>query len=927
MPFITTYLSLNHARIRKRNYCFLRLQIVYDSVTDRSLYMAYSGFSLKCRRLFSTQIHKSPSDHAFSGIPLDDLDSLGRRGHTSKLRCFEDLKYLGGSTLGFRGEALASAVQLGDVSITTKTDGEAIATTVKLQALGGFKDKSRASHPVGTTVSVVNFMYKLPVRRKTFEKESSKSLAKIRQLLQAFALARHSVKFSFKVMKREKDSWSFALRATDGIKEAVSLVIGRDAALQCTEKSLSFSDSELFQLSTQGGVVGDGDEVGPGLNHTSLVVDGNHKRFILEAFLPKLGSDFSKIGKGQYLSVDSRPVSHEKGTMKKIVTLFKAYLRGAIGNDIEKIKSPFICLNLRCPTASYDANVEPAKDDVLFGNEALVLSFIEQLLKNVYGELKVVQKPVAPRPLNTLTDNQELLRSRKPIPWISVNPPSTVPALEISPKPTVEASDASSSVIEHNSNKLASSTETDLVPNALSRGKRRDWGFDMSDGFSEEDGGLEQSGPNRKAGGTHRPKQDGHGRDHLDHGSNSSSTLNPWVIAKMVAPSTRDLGSLSNQITVTPSKPRGDQHSTANATLKAQAEGRIHEEDTMVLQPPNADLQNSRPLAGSLAHVQLPLSSGISLPPNSEDSELFIIEERHELGSMPRNDFTSARNIPADLLVTPPPTLLSKKPQRPRNTITGPNKPFVSPMAVVKTKALLQASLPPRYQQLKAHNPRRDNIMILDTSSDLSSDMDYEHRKEEMTRRLREDFRAAQRAEEHSNPAAPTRSSPHKNRYNAAIATLDSQESTLPSIPVRPSKVPFKTSLSENDPRAYLMRCKNSMAAHPVEPGGQPRMRAKSVKLPLERIPDGASLHKLSQTYVTTTAKVRTLGEILLHDEGYIHYGKLPPGLLSKGSEMAALTMKTEAVVSTWLNNSDEKRKCEVEFSFENLREYRSMRG
>ncbi|KAI5466728.1 histidine kinase-like ATPase, partial [Mariannaea sp. PMI_226] len=41
------------------------------------------------------------------GISLDDLNLLGRRAHTSKLRTFDELETKAGDTLGFRGEALA----------------------------------------------------------------------------------------------------------------------------------------------------------------------------------------------------------------------------------------------------------------------------------------------------------------------------------------------------------------------------------------------------------------------------------------------------------------------------------------------------------------------------------------------------------------------------------------------------------------------------------------------------------------------------------------------------------------------------------------------------------------------------------------------------------------------------------------------------
>ncbi|CAK7204667.1 hypothetical protein SEUCBS139899_007426 [Sporothrix eucalyptigena] len=59
------------------------------------------------------------------GIDLVDFDALGRRGYTSKTRCFEDLKTVGGLSLGFRGEGVASANALGFVSITTRTANEA----------------------------------------------------------------------------------------------------------------------------------------------------------------------------------------------------------------------------------------------------------------------------------------------------------------------------------------------------------------------------------------------------------------------------------------------------------------------------------------------------------------------------------------------------------------------------------------------------------------------------------------------------------------------------------------------------------------------------------------------------------------------------------------------------------------------------------
>jgi DNA mismatch repair protein MutL len=175
------------------------------------------------------------------GIQQEDFDVLGRRGHTSKLRSFEELEFIGGITLGFRGEALSSALQLGDVTVTTKTEGKPVASKLVLKSTGGVELQTHISHPVGTTVCVSNFMAKLPVRKQAFEKEASKTLAKINQLLRSYALARPLVRFNLKIVNGSKGSWSFTPRPTDGVKEAVSQVIGRDAALECLEKSWEYA--------------------------------------------------------------------------------------------------------------------------------------------------------------------------------------------------------------------------------------------------------------------------------------------------------------------------------------------------------------------------------------------------------------------------------------------------------------------------------------------------------------------------------------------------------------------------------------------------------------------------------------------------------------------------------------------------------------
>jgi len=66
------------------------------------------------------------------GIGVEDRQLVCKRGCTSKIRTFEDLDKLGGSFLGFRGEALASVAELSEaVALTTRVDGEVVGTTLK----------------------------------------------------------------------------------------------------------------------------------------------------------------------------------------------------------------------------------------------------------------------------------------------------------------------------------------------------------------------------------------------------------------------------------------------------------------------------------------------------------------------------------------------------------------------------------------------------------------------------------------------------------------------------------------------------------------------------------------------------------------------------------------------------------------------------
>lgn len=67
-----------------------------------------------------------------TGIGVQDRQLLCKSGCTSKIRTLEDLASLGGTSLGFRGEALASACNVSaSIVVTTRVEGEVVGTALK----------------------------------------------------------------------------------------------------------------------------------------------------------------------------------------------------------------------------------------------------------------------------------------------------------------------------------------------------------------------------------------------------------------------------------------------------------------------------------------------------------------------------------------------------------------------------------------------------------------------------------------------------------------------------------------------------------------------------------------------------------------------------------------------------------------------------
>jgi len=164
---------------------------------------------------------------------------------------------------------------------------------------------------------------------------------------------------------------------------------------------------------------------------------------------------------------------------------------------------------------------------------------------------------------------------------------------------------------------------------------------------------------------------------------------------------------------------------------------------------------------------------------------------------------------------------------------------------------------------------------------------------------------------------AGPKTSPHKNRYNAAIVSLESGNKS--SVNKTPANRPFKTSLPDGDPRAYLMRRQKSMFLQPGEPGEPPRpMRVKSTKLPLERIPDKEKIHDLVFTIASNFDRVRRMSLGLAKDDTYVSCGNETAGLVMAAADTPEVVRRIQGVAVKWAE-TEKGKNYEFEYDFGNL--------
>lgn len=128
-----------------------------------------------------------------AGIKKDEVKLAFLRHATSKLVTVEDLLSI--SSLGFRGEALASIAAVAQVEMITKTSDDV--TGLRYQIHGG-KEISceEIGAPAGTTIIVRNLFYNTPARKK-FMKTDATEISYIYDLMCRICMSHPEISFKF----------------------------------------------------------------------------------------------------------------------------------------------------------------------------------------------------------------------------------------------------------------------------------------------------------------------------------------------------------------------------------------------------------------------------------------------------------------------------------------------------------------------------------------------------------------------------------------------------------------------------------------------------------------------------------------------------------------------------------------------------------
>jgi len=158
------------------------------------------------------------------GIAAAEVELAFARHATSKLQDVSDLEHI--TTLGFRGEALASIASVSQTTLITRTAGEELGTRLRVEGAQVVRNE-RCGHPQGTTVRVENLFYNVPARLKFLRRDATER-KHIDALVTRYAMAYPGLR----VVLENDGRLSFRSPGSGALLDVLIEVYGLEAAQQ-----------------------------------------------------------------------------------------------------------------------------------------------------------------------------------------------------------------------------------------------------------------------------------------------------------------------------------------------------------------------------------------------------------------------------------------------------------------------------------------------------------------------------------------------------------------------------------------------------------------------------------------------------------------------------------------------------------------------
>ena len=270
------------------------------------------------------------------GIPEDDMEMAFERHATSKIRSAEDLSTV--TSMGFRGEALASIAAIAKVEMLSKTADQENGYKVVVEG-GNVLEKSEAGSPVGTSITVTNLFYNTPVRYKFLKKDYTEA-GYIEDIVTRIALVHPEI--AIKLINTGKTI--IQTNGNNDLKTVIYSIYGKDVAGGLIETDYTYEGIHIY------GVIGKPEIARSNRANQIFFVN---KRYIRDK---ALSSAAERAYKGMI------PIG----------------------------KFAFLVLNLDMNPTKVDVNVHPAKLEVRFEEENVVFKAVYHAIKEALLKVELV---------------------------------------------------------------------------------------------------------------------------------------------------------------------------------------------------------------------------------------------------------------------------------------------------------------------------------------------------------------------------------------------------------------------------------------------------------------------------------------------------------------------------------------------------------